>query len=53
MSLRESHQNFQSVRPNKGAAANRPGRFGFDTWDFMMTLLQMMLVASRSLSLVR
>ena len=38
---------------NKGAAANRPRRSVFDPLDFMMTLFQMLLVASRSLSLVR
>jgi hypothetical protein len=53
MSLRESHQSFQSVRPNKALAANRPRRFGFDDLDFMMILFHMLPAASRSLSLVR
>jgi hypothetical protein len=39
--------------PNKGAAANRLLRSGFDALDFMMILFQMLLAASRSLSLVR
>jgi hypothetical protein len=44
---------LELLRPNKGAAANRPRRSDFDGLDFMMTLFQMLLVASRSLSLDR